>query len=467
MARKGPGAGRVWAWLGFAVVGLAATVWAVARFSPPKTEQQAALAALAIPQPTVTDDDAFPALWTLPYAVPEADLAAVYAEDVRKIAAIPEPGLDASGNATGFGAADYRSVAAERYPDQTPTDADAQRFCAAKDDCLSKVSADLDGYAALLERHAALLDRVDALSRYDRAGLGFGERVDAPLPQFRFLGWPMTRHAWAFASGDRAAAFDGVCRNIATLRRIGAGSDSLIARLIATNLASDGYARLFAEMLAWTPDDAALPPACDAAFIAPNAEERSLCRAIRGEFAFVSAGLRAGEAIDGARRVWWKGWANAAIYDPQRTIAEIAPYFAQYCSEAMDRAIATDDPAIATKRPGDWLRFGCAGNFGGCVLAQIAAPDYSVYVKRVQDANARIELMAGLLRLRGESADVPLSARAQALAAESKTPRRDVRLSEDGRALRVALHAPAAGGAEVWEVPLPGSRAATSPSPSP
>ncbi|MCC7248880.1 MAG: hypothetical protein IT473_09680, partial [Lysobacter sp.] len=256
------------------------TVWAVARFSPPKAEQQAALAALAILQPTATERDAFPALWTLPYAVPETALAAVYAEDASKIAAIPEPGLAMSGDApgtgsagfgaagfgaAGFGAASYRSVAAERYPDQTPTDADVQRFCAAKDDCLKKVEADLGAYAALLERNAALLDRVEALSRYDRISLGFGERVDAPLPQFRFLGWPMTRHALAFAKGDRATAFDGVCRNIATLRRIGAGSDTLIARLVATNLASDAYARLLAEMLARTPNDVALPPTCDAA----------------------------------------------------------------------------------------------------------------------------------------------------------------------------------------------------------
>ncbi|MCC7247913.1 MAG: hypothetical protein IT473_04740, partial [Lysobacter sp.] len=208
-------------------------------------------------------------------------------------------------------------------------------------------------------------------------------------------------------------------------------------------------------------------PTCDAAFVAPNAEERSLCRAMRGEFAFVAAGLRGGEAIDGARRVWWKGWADTVIYDPERTVAELAPYFVQYCGEEIDRAIAADDPVIATKMPRDWLRFGCAGNFGGCILAQIAAPDYSVYAKRLQDTNARIELMAGLLRLRGESADVPLSARAEALATESKTPQRDVASSEDGRGLRLALHAPAAGGAEVWEVPLPGSRVSATSSPMP
>lgn len=458
MARIGLGIGR-WA-LGLASVTLCAAlvVWAYGRWSPVKAEQRDALAVLAIPPSASTETDAFPALWTLPYAVPEGALAAVYAEDVRNVAAIPEPWSSASDDVSGVGAAGYRSVAAERYPDQTPSQADSARFCAAKDDCLEKVAADPSGYAALLERNAALLDRIDALSRYDRASLGFGERADAPMPAFRSLGWPMTRYAHAFLAGDRAVAFDGVCRNIGTLRRIGAGSESLIARLIAVNLASDAYARLFAEMLARTPNDVSLPPACDTAFVPPNGDERSLCRAIRGEFAFVAAGLRGGEAIDGARRVWWKRWANAAAYDPERTIAEVAPYFAQYCGEAIDRAIAADEPAIAIRMPRDWLRFECAGNFGGCILAQIAAPDLAVHAKRAQDANARIALMAGVLRLRGESAAIPFAERARTFAAESKTPQRAVALSEDGRALRIALHAPTSDGADVWEAPLPGSR---------
>ncbi len=459
--RKRLGVGRWLAGLAFFVVCSSVAVWAVGRFSPPNAEQRAALAALAIPKPAATEADAFPALWTLPYAVPESAMAAVYAEDARNIAAIPEPWLSGSDDTTAAGAAGYRSVAAERYPDQTPTEADTQRFCTTKDDCLNKVAADLDGFAALLERNAAFLDRVEALARYERTSLGFGQRIDAPMPQLRSLGWLRTRYAWAFANGDRAAAFDGVCRNIATLRRIGAGSDTLIVRLVATSLASDGYTHLFAEMLAQTPNDAALPPACDAAFATPNAQERSLCRAIRGEFAFVTAGLRAGEAIEGARRVWWKRWANAAVYDPERTVAEVAPSFAKYCGEEIDRAIAADDPAIAAEPPRDWFRFDCAGNFGGCILAQIAAPDYSVYAKRVQDANARIGLMAGLLRLRGDTAETSLSARARAFAARSKTPQRGVVLSEDGRSLRVALYAPASGNAMVWEVPLPGSRVST------
>src|SRR3546814_18071638 len=57
--------------------------------------------------------------------------------------------------------------AAAQYRDLQPNDADRALFCSPYDDCLQRVRADPDGYAALVARHGVLLDRIAALSGYD------------------------------------------------------------------------------------------------------------------------------------------------------------------------------------------------------------------------------------------------------------------------------------------------------------
>jgi hypothetical protein len=448
--------GRVLAGIAIALLCLVAGSWALSRALSPTTEQRDAVNALNTPLP-VGGRDAFPALWTLRYPIPEDALIGVYQDDARKIAAIPEP-QNAGDEQVGIGAAAYRSVAAARYPGQVSSDADAQRFCRSDEDCLKKVAADLVGYTALLERHAPLLDRIERLSQYGHVTSGFGYRVDAPMPEFRLLAWPRTRYALQFVRGERAQAFDGVCRAVTTWRRLGSTGDSLILRLIGASHSANVYGRLFADMLAETPNDFALPSSCATAFAAPSADEHSLCRAMRGEFAFMSAAVRESDLIDGAKRAWWKRIAERVVYDREATIAEGAEHYAQFCTGVFDAAIADDRHDLVFAPPPNPRRFACIGNAAGCILSGIAYSDYAMYVQRVQDANAQLAVMAALARIRTESGAPLLATRAGAAADDLASPQRSVTMSKDGRSLRLFLFAPTQADQRYWDAPLPGSR---------
>jgi hypothetical protein len=173
------------------------------------------------------------------------------------------------------------SLAAERYP-AAITQKDHDRFCKSSEDCLKRVAADLEGYAALIERNAVLLDKLDALENYDGLHQAFGLRFDSPQPTYQYGTLIRTRHAVWFRQGRTMDAFDDTCRAITTWRRLGANSDMLIARLIGVSYAGDAYARQFAQMLAETPRETALPASCMQAFALPAEEEMSFCSAMRG-----------------------------------------------------------------------------------------------------------------------------------------------------------------------------------------
>jgi hypothetical protein len=424
-------------------------VWATSRFMGPSDAQEAALATMRKPLPKV-ERNAFAALWLMPYDVPVSQRDAVFADDRRQIAAMQRaadvhPHRSASADSA-------VSLAAERYP-ASITQEDHDRFCKPGEDCLKRVAADLEVYTALIERNAALLDRLETLQDYNGVYQAFGLRFDSPLPAYQYSTLIRTRHAVWYRQGRTMDAFDGTCRAITTWRRLGANSDTLIARLVGASYAGDAYARQFVQMLAETPRDAALPASCIQAFELPAVEEMSICSAMRGEFAFMSSSLAIAREDPTLFSSRMSKLLSPLLFSEEMTAAAFAEPLAFYCHADTVRAMSDDVPIASAAVSRGYARFECLSNVLGCVLAQIASPGFDNYAARVMDANAHLRLVAALLRMRADTADTrPLSERLKATVGKTGLGQRRVDIGPNGRSLQLQNYR---SDQAHWEIPLP------------
>lgn len=432
---------------------LLAVAWGTSRLLGPADAQEAALATMRQPIPALQGRNAFALFWQLPYAIPEAERESVFARDLRRMGRNAHGGpVDASARPAAEAGAAAVSAAEGRYPPSLAAET-LTRFCSFAEDCLEKVSADVPAYAALVDENAALLDRVESLQ--DHAGLrqSFGYRYDAPIPAYQYGRLPLTRQAVLFLRGERDAALDAACRSVSAWRRVGSDSDSLVSRLIGT-AAVDAHGRLFAQMLAGTPRDAALPASCTAAFAAPAGHELSLCSAIRGEFALTDTAIA--DAPDDAA-LYGVGWSKRLswlLFDPTMTAAQVAEPYAFHCSAEAARAMAGDVRIEVPRSKRGLLLLQCVSNATGCILGDIASPGFDDYVARVQDSNAQLRLIGVLLRLRVKVADArPFEQRLRDAAAAVGAPARAPTPIADGAAVRIRNYATARG--EYREIPLP------------
>lgn len=438
-----------------AVAIVVAGLWTWSRLRGPSPAQQRALALLQQP-PAPPGRDAFAALWLLHYDVPGSQLQAIADADSARIAAL----LAAGGDEAAASTQSFRSEAADRYPDLSPSPADADLFCRPReDDCLARVRSDPEAYRALVARNRRLLDRVAGLSAYDYYRYGMPHDFVAPPSFAGVAGIGITRIAHEFAGGDRDAALAAACEGVLTWRRLGAHSDTLVMRMLGATYATDGYARLFAGMLAELPVDHPLPAACGRAFAEPEVAELSICAQMQGEFLHVSGITR-----DLRARTAAKPWIDRALmplaFDAGMTLAAIAPAHARSCTPEAEAALARDAPVPQPEASQSLWRLDCVANFVGCVLADIGAPAYRDYQVRAQDHGARLDLMATLLRLRAHSGDAK-SLRA-ALAdewARTRSAGREARIGDDGTTLAVRQRWTGRG--EWWQVPMPASAIAT------
>lgn len=409
-------------------------MWALSRMLGPNAAQRAALAELE-KESVVSGRNAFAAVWLLPYDVPEDRQQAITAEDAGRFGAMPssEPGEFLSAEAS-------TSVAARTYADLTPLEQDWQKFCNSRTaDCLESVRADRAGYAALLARHARLVERSISLRQYGHYRSGLPLRNDVPLPRFQYAIAPLTRHALDFVEGRQDAALAGVCEDAGAWRRIGGHSDSLIARMIGIAYATDGYGRLFAEMLAELPASHPLPSACSSAFAVPVLEDGLICDAMKGESKFIAEGMRAltGAASPVGNPV--DDFLFPALYDEEMTLARMAPSQAHACSDDARRAVLADTPmkssAVSTLDVG----FDCVGNSLGCILAHAGSEDgpYDGYALRGQDYSARLRLMATLLWLRQQEDDGPLELQLRERPRTLVASGHPVEIADGGKSLRI------------------------------
>ena len=207
-------------------------------------------------------------------------------------------------------------------------------------------------------------------------------------------------------------------------------------------------------MLAETPRDFGLPPACSQAFAATTEEELSMCLAMQGEFLFLESATRqieTGELEDMPK--FWKV-LMPLFYSAEMTKAQRAETLTLYCGENMTHAMRADQPAPAAPVDDSLLRFQCVGNPVGCILSGFANPAFDPYPKRVQDANAKLRLIALLLRLRADTSDTrPIDVRLRASAADVGAPERDIGIGPDGRTLRLKNYGK--GWGDYWNIPLP------------
>ena len=428
---------------------LTVAAWSLSRWLGPTDAQEAALKTIR-PLPSLEGKNAFGALWLLPYDIPQTEQERVLAEDMGRFASA-SPGAAGQTNPSGM----FSSSAEMRYPKQSLSPQDTDAWCGGNGGCLQKVRADRKRYSALISRHAAVIARAEGLSAYD--GIRHPRTADSlefVLPPYHFSKLPATRYAVDFVDGRRYEAFEGTCTAIATWRRLGADSDTLITRLIGATYSADVYGRLFADMLAETPRDFELPSSCSQAFAATTDEELSMCMAMQGEFLFLESATRQIETGESEDMPKFGKALTPLLYSAEMTEAQRAEALVVYCGESMMHAMSVDQPAAAAPVDDSLLRFQCVGNPVGCVLSGISNPAFDPYPKRVQDANAKLRLMALLLRLRADTSDIrPIDMRLRAFAADVGSPEREIGIGPDGRMLRLKNYGK--GWGDDWTIPLP------------
>lgn len=429
---------------------LLAALWAWSRVKGPTPAQREALALMAeFEEPA--GRNAFAALWTLPYDVPEEEQAAVVAEDTaywREIAPYEEWSDDSDEQDFWF------THARGSYPDLRFSEADNALLCKGREEeCLQRVRDDLEAYVELNERNSRLFERVAALSEYDYYRTGLPYPLVAPHLSFQYGNALSTRHTVWFVQGEWDAALDGLCRDLSTWRRLGVYSDSLLVRMIGIAFSSDGNARLLATMIAELPRDYPLPSSCELALAPPGAEELSTCAVMRGEFRLAASAYR---ELDSQVRGenWFERLSAPLAFDLDMTLAELAAAYAPSCREEARERVAVDEPVRDLHRwPGLW-RLECFSNWAGCTLAEISTSVLSGYQLRSQDHGARLRLMGALLWLRDHAGDQrSLDERLAELPEKFVTPTRRPEVGEDGTALRIRQFFTQRG--DFWEVPLP------------
>ncbi|MEE4174171.1 MAG: hypothetical protein V2I57_07965 [Xanthomonadales bacterium] len=431
---------------------LLASLWGISRALYPTDAQREAVAELER-WPEYPGDNAFPLLWTLDRDVPDEELARVLAEDVRTVTRQQAEAL-ATGELPGAFAFDEDlPSAAYAYPTLRPDDADRELFCGGLEaDCLQRVRDDLEAYAALVQRHARLLDRVERLQEFDYVRSAFPPHLSSPWPRYDLARLTQTRNAVHFAQGRTSEAVAATCRDLLTWRRLGARSDGLIPRMFGITIAGRDGGQLLASMLAELPVDEPLPAPCGEALALPTEEELSLCNAMRGEFALHAELARTGYAEpDRSLLDQWTWWL---LVDPEASMGKRAEGWLTLCpapesDEALERRLET----LRNKHQSVG-RLECVGNLFTCSLDALSILPYSDYMQRVQDHGARLRALATLAWMRSEAGDGRTPAeRLAARPAELNVPADEMRIGPDGRTLQIQLRWTRRG--ETWSIPLP------------
>lgn len=399
--------------------------------------------------------DGFADLYTVAHDVPQAKRARLLAEDVRRFASLPPMATE------GSDARLWRS-ALEDWPSLYQTQADDPVWCPSREaGCLQRVRAAQPAYAGLLERNAALLDRAASLSAWGHFANPFPPRLDMPLPAYQSLTRLATRSAWRFANGDIDAGLAGACAGVAQGRTLILGGENLIGSMVGAALIQ-GNASLLADMLAELPRNHVLPAGCEAAFVLPMPAQVGICRTMLGEARFVAGGLRTQVTAPMAGDVMGENlprWLSPLFFDPERTLARMAPKFAWYCGEQARALLQQDRPLLDPTPPPRWS-LQCASNAAGCMIADIAQPAYADYGLRLQDADARLRVMAAMLWLRAQQGRMDDAALTR-LPASLRSQARPLRLDTKTGMFGTAVYDSAGNGNTrdgMWWVPLPSSR---------
>jgi len=372
--------------------------------------------------------NAFALLWLMPYDVADADIERLAADDVRE--------------------ANARVVAGRPLGDLAPADrprlaalthADPGLCRAREHGCLAHVRSNQEATRALVATQARRLARLRTLEQRDYYHYAFPHAPDMPIPAVDPIQrLELSALALDFIDGDRAEAIAGVCRNIATWRRLRHGTDSLIFSMMA--VAYVGVAiDLAGDMLAESPIAEPVPAECGEAF-APIAEaDVDFCSEAAGESAFaaaVSDDLVARDRSENPRGPLERALFSLT-YDREQTSATRALALAGYCSaEQRARSLADGDgpPPRAGAGP-----LACAANLVGCGFDMASVDPYEDYRERLLDMAAKLRLGATVLWLRETRDDPrPLAERFAARPEHLRSGTRATGIGDDGRSIWVA-----------------------------
>ncbi|PPV06430.1 hypothetical protein XBLMG947_2599 [Xanthomonas bromi] len=426
---------------------LAAVValYAVSRHWPIAEAQRQALAQLRQPPPPLRGSNMFVALWSLSYAIPEAQRENVLAQDVERFNRLPER-------------VPFQSVAAD-YPRLPRWPSSAPALCTASaGGCLQRVRTQPQAYADALAAQAPLLARMRALADAADYRSPFRAQVDTPLPELPKMSLSMTASALDFVQGRTTQALSGVCTDAQVARVLMRSGDNLAITMIGAAMLR-GNAQLFADMLAELPVQQSLPAHCAAAFAPAATDEISLCHALHGESRMAFSMLQEVPPEHDDRD--WLDRLAPQLLDLERTQALLAPTFTWACSAPV-RAVLEQDRALpqdSVPLP-ETTSVACVANATGCLLASVSRPDYADYQRKLQDTAAALRAVSAMLWLRDHPADAAQSValRLAALPPALRGRARPLQADDDGKHLILVPYARRDGGSGDYRWPLPASR---------
>lgn len=164
------------------------SLYTVSRHWPIPESQREALAQLRQPLPPLRGSNMFGALWSLSYAIPEAQRETVLAQDLARFNRLPEHAAFQSA------AAGYRRLPG--WPSGAPA------LCmASAGGCLQRVREQPQAYAAALAAQAPMLARMRALAQHADYRSPFRPRADTPLPELPRMSLSMTASALTLSRG--------------------------------------------------------------------------------------------------------------------------------------------------------------------------------------------------------------------------------------------------------------------------
>ena len=434
-------------WIGAVVavvILIVAGLFAYGRLRGPDAAGRAALAAM---QPTRTPPagrNAFPVLWLARWPVPDNQLQAVTAADLRNLHAlanVPEPATAAAFAARDRRILDYVSIARERWP--APPAPSRTGLCKLPlGDCLGFVAGHRAAVEATLAQAALPLHRAQQLTQAD---FMWNELPAGPANIWLSGDWAPLQPVWLtaladrFVRGDRVAALTGTCAAIATWRRLRQGSNDWVFAMVAAKFAGDDI-RLAAAMLAQLPADTPTPAACAQALRPATVADVDRCalawRDRANSMAFIDSMIAMAQAQKGHPWFW---------FDRRQAQAWLAERNAPRCRPSLDARLLNDDPAAATLPT--LFHFDVAGCVSSLIPCVTVAADnrlvlrafYSDEIQRTADYAAHLRLGAALLALRVPPgvAGQTLAQRYAALPAYLHSPGHASGVSADGRSLYV------------------------------
>lgn len=413
---------------GLGLVVLAVMVWSISRLLPVPQAQREALALLQA-EPPRTGENAFAAFWLLPYdGLPQTEYARVLAQDQSlqqqylacKAAALARGEVESDCPLMG------ESVAMQDWP-RVPGMLLKCSF--STPDCLEKVRADPDGYAAALEPQRALLARIAQLPRYSYVDSPFVADATMPFAAYGLLDRPLASFALAHLQGHSDQALAGTCDMVRSGRMLMAEGDNLFAALTGGAMVRSS-ANLFAQIVAELPRTHPLPPNCAAALSLAGASELNLCNGMRGEFLMGEVALA---NIPPHPRF-------SLVFDEGKTVARNALSMGHACGEPVHQALTLDAPLPPAPLLGSPWSLSCAANAMGCVLTSISSPAYASYGGRLQDVGAQLRLVNVLLWMRSQDPSEDAQSLLLKLPERLASPSREIMLTPDGRGLRMSQY---------------------------